>query len=121
MRPASSVGCEALAQKLSGSWPAYGRPRTTSYPDSVSLVYASRVLCVLTVSLTVSLACRPRFLARRCTAPGNGTIRNRFRILCIPCPSSWRGRPRGAQVPSYKGPANLPHVVSRVGANSLIQ
>jgi hypothetical protein len=53
--------------------------------------------------------------------PGNGTIRSSFGLLCIRCPSGWRGRPSGAHVPSYKGPASLLHVVSRVGAKSLIQ
>jgi len=100
---------------------AYPQPMGALVSPTIITRYASRALCALTVSLTVSLACRPRFLARRCTAPGNGTIRSRFRLLCIRCPSSWRGRPRGAHVPSHKGPASLLHVVSRVGANSLIQ
>jgi hypothetical protein len=44
----------------------------------VELVYPSRALYPPNISLTVSLACRPRLLARRRTVLGNGTIRNRF-------------------------------------------
>lgn len=121
MGHAYSMGYELLAPNMNGSSSAYWRARTTNYHHSFPLVYASRALCTLNVSFTVSLACRPRFLTRWCTALGNGTIRNRFRLLCIRCPSSWRGRPRGAHVPLHRGPASLLHVVSRVGAKSLIQ
>jgi hypothetical protein len=110
-------GIRALGAKSSAYW----RARTTNYHHSFPLVYVSRALCTLNVSFTVSLACRPRFLTRWCTALGNGTIRNRFRLWCIRCPSSWRGRPRGAHVPLHRGPASLLHVVSRVGAKSFIQ
>jgi hypothetical protein len=52
-------------------------------------------------------------------ALANGTTRNRFRLavaLELAWQPSWR-----PLVASYKGPARLPHVVSRVGPKSLIQ
>lgn len=68
MGHAYSMGYEPLAPNMNGSSSAYWRARTTNYHHSFPLVYASRALCTLNVSFTVSLACRPRFLAPRCTA-----------------------------------------------------
>ena len=49
-------------------------------PTIITLIELAYIPSI--VSLTVSLPCRPRLPARRCTALRNGTIRNRFR-LCV--------------------------------------
>ncbi|KAF1850119.1 uncharacterized protein K460DRAFT_360968 [Cucurbitaria berberidis CBS 394.84] len=80
--------------------------------------------CVpLTVSLPVPLACRPRshHFAGAPTALANGTIRNRFSRCVSLVPRVGMAALVAPQVVSHKGPASVLQVVSRVGAESLIQ
>jgi hypothetical protein len=67
IRHACSVGCEALA--IEPHWPIVSLWARSYYRVSSLRLARLRSLCALNVSLTVSLACRPRFLARWCTAP----------------------------------------------------
>jgi hypothetical protein len=74
-------------------------PCTTGYHNFHLIVHASSRLATLrerrgrsSVTQPVSLAYRPRSLAR----PRQRYHPQPLRFLCILCPSSWHGSPRGA-------------------------